>query len=146
MANHIWWWIYECEFIQKNTVRAILSKWNSQATCIRVTWDAGTLSQTSGITMSASSTSTMVPLKVWEWLWTSICWATLRPQQTPTVRNRGLRARRDALKAWWSQSWIKKREDVVDEVGTKSLESPKRCVHGTAKILDWLEWKSKIVE
>ena len=88
MANHIWWWIYECEFIQKNTVRAILSKWNSQATCIRATWDAGTLSQTSGITMSASSTSTMVPLKVWEWLWNSICWAPLWPQQTPTVRIR----------------------------------------------------------
>lgn len=39
MANHTWW-IYECEFIQKNTVRAVLSKWNSQATCFSITWDA----------------------------------------------------------------------------------------------------------
>ena len=148
MANHIRWWIYECEFIQKNTVRAVSSKWNSQATCFSITWDACQLCKdtTSDLRnhsvwrrdgVSASWTSTMVPLKVWEWLWTSICWATLQPQQTLVVRIReqGSKGQRRCSESM-VVSELNKEKGGCSRWGRKKVtgESKKMCTRDSKNI------------
>ena len=87
--------------------------------------------------VSASWTSTMVPLKVWEWLWTSICWATLQPQQTLVVRIReqGSKGQRRCSESM-VVSELNKEKGGCSRWGRKKVtgESKKMCTRDSKNI------------